>query len=290
MLVRNEERALAYAVHQPELHEQEPQARVNEVRVLMTKITPFEFPATGQPVRAVTADGRPWFVAADVCAVLGYGGGARNAISRLPDRMKGVASINTPGGPQQMTIVSEPGVYRLAMRSNLPAAEAFQDWIAEEVIPALRHTGSYAIADRFQMPRTLPEALRAYAAEVEAREAAEHRAAELEGPAEAWTILASADPDYSVREAAYILNRDPAITTGQQRLFNELRRMRVIDSRDIPYASHAQHVKLRPRSFTNRATGEEHPAKPQVRITAEGLAYLHRKLGGAAPLQLEGGE
>lgn len=139
----------------------------------------------------------------------------------------------------------------------------------------------------YDVPRSLPDALRAYAAEVEAREAAEQRAAELEAPAQAWNILASAHADWSVREAAYILNRDPSIDTGQNRLFNEMRRMRVIDSRDIPYADHARHVKLRPRSFTNRATGEETPAKPQVRITAEGLAYLHKKLGGTAPIQLD---
>lgn len=250
-------------------------------------VTPFSFPATGQQVRTVILDGEPWFVAADVCAVLGYGGGARNAITRLPDRMKGVDSINTPGGIQRMTIVSEPGVYRLVMRSNLPDAEAFQDWIAEDVVPTIRRTGTYSITAGFDIPRTLPEALRAYAAEVEAREAAEQRAAELEGPAEAWHVLASAEPDYSVREAAYILNRDPSIDTGQNRLFNELRRLRVIDTRDIPYADHARHVKLRARSFTNRATGEETPAKPQVRITAEGLAYLHKKLGGTSPLQLD---
>lgn len=253
------------------------------------EITPFSFPATGQTVRSILIDGEPWFVVADVCAALGYAGGARNAVARLPERMKGVAEINTPGGPQRVTVVSEPGVYRLVMRSNLPAAEAFQDWIAEEVVPSLRRTGRYEVASAFEVPRTLPEALRAYAAEVEAREAAEQRAAELEEPAEAWNTLASADPDYSVREAAYILNRDPGIDTGQNRLFNELRRMRVIDSRDIPYSDHARHVKLRPRSFTNRATNEEVAAKPQVRITAEGLSYLHKKLGGTAALQLDKG-
>lgn len=257
--------------------------------IMRAEITPFHFPATGQTVRSVLVDGEPWFVVADVCAALGYAGGARNAVSRLPERMKGVAEINTPGGPQRVTVVNEPGIYRLVMRSNLPAAEAFQDWIAEDVVPSLRRTGRYEVVPTHEIPRTLPEALRAYAAEVEAREAAEERAAELEEPAEAWNVLASADPDFSVREAAYILNRDPSIDTGQNRLFNEMRRMRVIDSRDIPYADHARHVKLRARSFMNRATGEETAAKPQVRITAEGLAYLHKKLGGTAALQIEGG-
>lgn len=251
------------------------------------EISPFTFPATGQPVRTVLRDGEPWFVAADVCIVLGYGGGARNAISRLPERMKGVASINTPGGNQRMTVVSEPGVYRLVMRSNLPAAEAFQDWIAEEVVPAIRRTGSYSAGPQFEVPQTYADALRLAADQADEIERQRLQLSVAEPKAEAWDTLASANPDYSVREAAYILNRDPAIDTGQNRLFNELRRMRVIDSRDIPYADHARHVRLRARSFTNRATNEEVAAKPQVRITAEGLAYLHKKLGGTAPLQLD---
>jgi anti-repressor protein len=249
-----------------------------------TAITPFAFPATGEPVRTVTVDGQPWFIAADVCAVLGYSNG-RMAVGNLPERMKSSVTIldGTPGNPNR-AIVSEPGVYRLAMRSNLPDAEAFQDWIAEDVVPSVRRTGSYAATTQRELSR---KELARYWYEAEERaESAERRAAELEAPAEAWNTLASADPDYSAREAAYILNRDPSISTGQNRLLNELRRMRVIDSRDIPYATHERHVRLRPRTYTNRATGDEHAAKSQVRITAEGLAYLHKKLGGTAPLDL----
>lgn len=112
---------------------------------LSQAVTPFEFPATGQTVRTVEVDGDPWFVAADVTTVLGYGGGARNTLRRLPERMKDVEEINTPGGVQRMTVVSESGVYRMVMRSNLPAAEAFQDWIAKDVVPAIRRTGSYVV-------------------------------------------------------------------------------------------------------------------------------------------------
>ncbi len=253
----------------------------------MSEIVPFAFPDTGQPIRTVLVDGEPWLVAADVCAALGYGGGARNAISRLPARMKGVATVNTLGGPQQMATVSEPGVYRLAMRSTLPDAERFQDWIAEDVVPSLRRTGSYAVAPHFEIPQTFAEALRLAATQAEEIEQ-QRRTLAIAGPkAHAWDTLASAEPDYSVREAAFILNRDPDIDTGQNRLFNAMRQMRLIDTRDIPYANHARHVKLRARSFTNRATNEETAAKPQVRITAEGLAYLHKRLGGTAPLRLD---
>lgn len=255
--------------------------------IMRAEITPFSFPATGQSVRTVLVGGEPWFVAADVCAVLDLHPG--RALTRIDDDEKGMRSTQTPGGVQALAYVNEPGLYALVLGSRKPEAKAFKRWVTHEVLPAIRRSGSYIATPHFELPRTFSEALRAYAAEVEAREVAEARAVELQEPAEAWNVLASADPDYSVREAAYILNRDPSIDTGQNRLFNEMRRMRVIDSRDIPYSDHARHVKLRARSFKNRATGEEAPAKPQVRITAEGLAYLHRKLGGTAELQIEGG-
>jgi len=249
-----------------------------------SRLIQFEFPATGARVRSFLEAGEPWFLAADVCAVLDLFQG--RALSRLDEDEKGVRPTHTPGGQQLVTYVNEPGLYALVLGSRKPAAKAFKRWITHEVLPEIRRTGSYS-SPRFEIPRTLPEALRAYAAEVEAHEVTRAALEEAAPAADAWHVLASADADYSVREAAYILNRDPAIDTGQNRLFAELRRLKIVDSRDRPYISHSRHVRLRIRSYTNPATGEEMPAKSQVRVTADGLAYLHRKLGGSQPLQLD---
>lgn len=110
----------------------------------MTQVQPFTFPTTGQSVRTLLVDGQPWFIAADVTEILGYANG-RDAAARLPERMRNTVALTdgTPGNPNR-TIISEPGVYRLVMRSTLPGAEAFQDWLAEDVVPAIRTTGSYA--------------------------------------------------------------------------------------------------------------------------------------------------
>jgi len=110
-----------------------------------TDIEQFQFPVTGQSVRTAELHGAPAVVANDVCAVLQHSN-PRQAVAKLPDHMKGVTEVDTPGGPQRMTVLTEAGVYRLVMRSNLPAAEAFQDWIAETVLPAIRKTGSYTVA------------------------------------------------------------------------------------------------------------------------------------------------
>lgn len=95
-------------------------------------------------VRTILQDGEPWFVAKDVCDVLEITN-HRDATDRLNNVMKGVATTDTPGGKQEMLIVSEAGVYKLVFTSRKPEAEKFTDWLAAEVIPQIRRTGSYSV-------------------------------------------------------------------------------------------------------------------------------------------------
>jgi len=75
----------------------------------------------GQAIRLVR-NGELWFVLADVCQALEIAN-HRDVPSRLDDDEKGVATIDTPGGPQEMLIVSEPGLYKLIATSRKPAFE-----------------------------------------------------------------------------------------------------------------------------------------------------------------------
>lgn len=70
-------------------------------------------------------DGEPWFVAADVCAVLEIGNVSQTA-SYLDEDEKGIITSDTPGGPQEMLIVTESGLYSLILRSRKPEAKAFK--------------------------------------------------------------------------------------------------------------------------------------------------------------------
>lgn len=97
------------------------------------------------PIRSVMRGDEPWFIARDVCAALVIKN-ARQAVSRLGDDEKGVTNNDTLGGEQKLTIVSEPGVFRLIFTSRSAKAEAFKRWLAHDVLPALRRTGSYAMA------------------------------------------------------------------------------------------------------------------------------------------------
>lgn len=92
-------------------------------------------------VRTIEIDGDVWFVAFDVADVLGYAK-PRNAISA---HCKGALKrgVPTTSGIQEMSIIPERDVYRLIMRSTLPAAEKFEDWIVSEVIPSIRKHGHY---------------------------------------------------------------------------------------------------------------------------------------------------
>lgn len=95
-------------------------------------------------IRVIIDNNEPLFMASDLCQVLEYKNG-RDTINRLFP--KGVAKYYTPtnGGNQLLSYLTEPQMYKLIMRSNAKNAEAFQDWICNEVLPSIRKTGAYSI-------------------------------------------------------------------------------------------------------------------------------------------------
>ena len=105
-------------------------------------------------IRAVEVDGQPWFCLADICAPLGL------RATRCKERLKleGVRTMDTPtnSGVQGMLWVNEGNLYRAIFQSKKPEAEAFTDWVTEEVLPALRRTGAY-VAPSAPPRVTLPE-------------------------------------------------------------------------------------------------------------------------------------
>ena len=111
---------------------------------MSTDVIPFCFDA--QSVRVVSQDGEPWFVAKDVCDVLEIVN-SRKAVSALDDDEKGLRKVQTPGGEQELSIISESGLYTLVIRSNKPQAKPFRKWVTAEVLPTIRKTGGYNLKD-----------------------------------------------------------------------------------------------------------------------------------------------
>lgn len=100
----------------------------------MNELMLFQKEEFGQ-VRVVERNGEPWFVAKDVCECLELTN-ASQTLSYLDDDERDIISNDTPGGKQNMLIVSEPGLYSLVLRSRKPEAKAFKRWIVHEVLPA----------------------------------------------------------------------------------------------------------------------------------------------------------
>ena len=92
-------------------------------------------------LRTIMIEGEPWFVANDVCTILDIN---RTQTRRLDDDEKGVCSMHTPGGEQNVGIVNEYGLYNLILGSRKPEAKAFRRWITHEVLPSIRRHGIYA--------------------------------------------------------------------------------------------------------------------------------------------------
>ncbi|ENS9653982.1 hypothetical protein C1R06_09585 [Neisseria gonorrhoeae] len=92
--------------------------------------------------------GELWFLANDVCEILDYTNPRRTV--DLHCKSRGVTKRYTPtaSGEQEMTYINEPNLYRLIIKSRKPAAEAFEEWVMETVLPAIRKTGGYQITPK----------------------------------------------------------------------------------------------------------------------------------------------
>ncbi|RFT04077.1 hypothetical protein CGL57_09870 [Edwardsiella anguillarum] len=107
-------------------------------------------------IRVLSKNGEPWFVASDVCSALGLSN-SRVSLLALDDDEKGVSSTYTLKGNQEVAIVSESGMYTLALRcrdavnkGSIP--HAFRKWVTAEVLPSIRKVGKYEVTSSHQNP------------------------------------------------------------------------------------------------------------------------------------------
>lgn len=107
-------------------------------------------------IRTCLIDGEPWFVGNDVASILGYKSPKDTIRMHVPEKDRSLVQLsdiqvgNESSLPDHMkgvkiTIINESGLYRLILRSNMPNAEKFSDWVTSEVIPSIRKTGSYSL-------------------------------------------------------------------------------------------------------------------------------------------------
>lgn len=254
----------------------------------MTEIVPFDFER--HEVRVVMIEGEPWWVAKDVCDVLGIR--PDNAMTGLDDDEKGHCTIGTLGGDQRVSILSESGLYSLILRSRKPEARAFKRWVTHEVLPSLRRAGSYAVTELSR--RELAEHWARAERELEESQlliAEQDQRLQAQQPfMAAFYALADSESTLSVADAAKLLSNDSNIEIGQNRLFAWMRSQRWTFRREG--RPHARQDKVDAGWLRQKVSRHEDDngvvhVNVQVRVTVRGLYKLHRELGGTGPLPAE---
>ncbi|MFL0172471.1 phage antirepressor [Mycobacterium sp. SMC-13] len=239
----------------------------------------MSFAFDGHVIRAILVDGEPWFVAGDIARALGYRD-AHNMGRRLAADEKGTHSVSTPGGTQVVAIVSEPGLYVAILGSQVEGAQKFKRWVTREVLPAIRHTGSYGRYPAAPASAALPSKreLAQWVIEAEDRaDRAEAKVAELEPKAEFYDELMEADGTYSFLAASKMLG------WGRTTMMSQLRRLGVLQGNNLPYQRYAHHFKVTPGTYTNRKTGETVPTATTT-VRPAGIDFLRKKLTRSAEL------
>lgn len=183
-----------------------------------TEIQQFDF--KGAALRTLTDEkGEPWFVAKDVCDILGLDN-SRKATAELDPDEKNTVTISDgiPGNPNK-TIISEPGLYKLIMRSRKPEAKEFQRWVAHEVLPSIRKHGAYMTQQTLDKALTSPDFLIQLATKLKEEQ---EKVKELEPKARFADAVAASDGTCLIGELAKML-RQNGLDIGQNRLFEILR-------------------------------------------------------------------
>lgn len=142
---------------------------------MSTDITTFVFPVSNHEVRSLIIDEEPWFVAKDVCEVLGLGN-ISMATGRLDsDEINQIELLSTDNRRRPHIVINESGLYSLIIRSDKPQAKEFRRWVTGEVLPSIRKTGSYSLQPQRQLSER--ELVRGYLAALDRADLAEERLA-----------------------------------------------------------------------------------------------------------------
>lgn len=152
-------------------------------------------------IRTIEHDGTVLFCGRDVATALGYA----NTKDALARHCKGVVNhypLQTPGGIQQVRFITEGDLYRLIAASKLPAAQRFESWVFDEVLPSIRKHGMYAIDELLTNDDFLEQAIAHLGAERAKRLAAEQALLEVAPKISYYDIVLQSDSLLTITEIA----------------------------------------------------------------------------------------
>jgi anti-repressor protein len=260
------------------------------------------FSYEGNEVRTVQKDGETWWVVADVCDYFGVTNRNR-AMQGIDEDEKGGTQMMTPGGTQQVAIVSEAGLYSLLFALQPSKARGVSDeyiaerelqlrkfrrWVTHEVLPSIRKHGAYMTPETIEAALINPDTIIRLATKLKEEQeqkkilAAENE--EMKPKALFADAVAASDGTILIGELAKILKGN-GIDIGQNRLFKRLRKEGFLIRRNgtdfnmpTQRAMELGLFKIKETAITH-ADGHVTVAKT-VKVTARGQIYfINRFLG-----------
>lgn len=253
-----------------------------------------KFDFKGASLRTLTdGAGEPWFVAKDVCDILALSN-ATVALQSLDDDE--LTKFNLGGQHGEANIISEPGLYRLVMKSRKPEAKEFQRWVTHEVLPQIRKTGGYiptseADDDMTILAKAVMIGQRTMEEQKQRIADQQSRIDELQPKASAWDNFVDIPDALSVRDSAKLLS-NLGRPVGQTELFEWLDRHDWIFRENKHWSArqsriNAGHLMMVPsKSHGTHKDGTPFAFPPTVKVTRKGLALIARRFGEET-LQLE---
>jgi anti-repressor protein len=242
-------------------------------------------------IRALSDEhGEPWFVAKDVCDVLGIRTDTIRKILEADEVAE--TNPNTIGvaGGHNPLIVNEPGLYRLIIKSRKPEAKAFQRWVTHEVLPSIRKHGGYMAGQERMTPEQMLAAsmrwLESRIREQEETIASQSAQLEEQKPKVLFADAVSAsDGTCLVGELAKMLTQAGCVT-GQNRLFARLREDGYLgksgQNRNVPLQRWVKQGLFRIKETAITHADGHVTINRTTKVTGRGQTYFLRRYAGIA--------
>lgn len=251
-----------------------------------TEIQTFNFNAS--TLRTLTDEaGDPWFVLKDCMNILNLGNPTETVKMFDDDEFSTTEVIDSIGRRQQTYIISEPGLYRLVMKSRKPEAREFQRWVTHEVLPSIRKHGIYATETTIDQILSDPDfgirLLTDLKKERDRRIEAENQIKELAPKAKALDDFTNVENRLLIRDAAKVLS-NAGTPISEKQLREWMKTHDWIYKANCSWHATARHCKaghlvmVLSQDHVTKADGTKFAYPPTVRVTRKGLALLHKRL------------
>lgn len=227
-------------------------------------------------IRVILKDGQPWFIAKDICIILGLNN-VSQALAILDEDEKGIISNDTIEEQSftkySILTISESGFYSLVLSSRKPEAKAFKKWVTSEVLPEIRKSGSFSVTP-YSLPTTHAEALRQLAASIEEKETMQKQLAEQAPAVEFHQAVTNSTDTMDMLTVAKLLG------IGRNNLFAFLRAEKILmtGKDNMPYQQYidAGYFKIIESKYTKPDKSVHVSVK--VLVYQKGVDFIQKRL------------